>query len=201
MCEVSGSRRREVLRPAVGCDPIRMTFDHIGKLLVRLQPLPFEAGAPVLEGLPRPCLAVVIQQLSEALLEQVGGIEPLIRGHGLLVGLDAFGIQQALLDQLDASGLHSEVGYREREGVLAQIAVLGDQVAGVAGEGQIFDFALRALGQADHFADVSKMIRHWLSGLLAGRFGLLNYCATEISPFGVTQVTHDVELADQDGRL
>jgi hypothetical protein len=63
-----------------------MALDHIGKLLVGLQPLPFEAGAPILEELPRPCLAVVIPQLPEALLEQVGGIEPLVRGQELFEG-------------------------------------------------------------------------------------------------------------------
>ena len=45
-----------------------MTIDHLGELLVRLEPLPLEAGAPVLKEAPRPALALVAPQLAEAFL-------------------------------------------------------------------------------------------------------------------------------------
>jgi hypothetical protein len=37
-----------------------MALDHRGELLIGLEPLPFERGAPVLEEAPRPALALVV---------------------------------------------------------------------------------------------------------------------------------------------
>src|ERR1700729_886882 len=55
-----------------------MTIDHLGELLVGLEPLPLEAGAPVLEEPPCPTLAFVAPQLAKALLENIGCVEPLV---------------------------------------------------------------------------------------------------------------------------
>src|SRR5262245_39339824 len=55
-----------------------MTVDHVGELLVGLQSLPFERRAPVLEEMPGPALVLVAPQLTERLLEQVGGVQPLV---------------------------------------------------------------------------------------------------------------------------
>jgi hypothetical protein len=49
------AERHLVLRFAECGDPIPMTPDHFRKLLVWLQPLPFEAGLPVLEKLAGEC--------------------------------------------------------------------------------------------------------------------------------------------------
>src|SRR6516165_4687174 len=72
------AERDLVLQLTVGGDPVPMTIDHLGELLVRLEPLPLEAGAPVLEEAPRPALALVAPQLAETLLEDIGSVEPLI---------------------------------------------------------------------------------------------------------------------------
>jgi hypothetical protein len=45
-----------------------MTIDHLGELLVGLEPLPLETGAPVLEEPPGPTLAFIAPQLAKALL-------------------------------------------------------------------------------------------------------------------------------------
>src|SRR5258705_7916276 len=55
-----------------------MTVDHRGELLVWLEPLPFEARAPVLEEAPCPTFALIAPQLAEALLEDIGRVEPLV---------------------------------------------------------------------------------------------------------------------------
>src|SRR3954451_25090886 len=55
-----------------------MTIDHRGELLIRFEPLPFEACTPVLEEAPGPALAFVAPQLAEALLENIGRVEPLV---------------------------------------------------------------------------------------------------------------------------
>src|SRR3974390_3550529 len=55
-----------------------MTIDPLGKLLVGLEPLPFQARAPILKEASRPALAFVAPQLTEALLEDIGRVEPLV---------------------------------------------------------------------------------------------------------------------------
>src|SRR5271166_2896218 len=48
------------------------------KPLVGLEPLPHEAGAPVVEETPRPTLASVVPEVAERLLQQASGVEPLV---------------------------------------------------------------------------------------------------------------------------
>ena len=47
---------RELAVRFVGGDAIPMTINHLGKLLIGLEPLPLEACPPVLEEAPRPSL-------------------------------------------------------------------------------------------------------------------------------------------------
>ena len=72
------AERDLVLRVAVGGDAVPMALDHLGELLVRLEPLPLQACAPVVEEAPRPAFALVVPQLAEGLLEQVGLVQPLV---------------------------------------------------------------------------------------------------------------------------
>ena len=72
------AKRHLVLQPAVGGDAVPMTIDQLGKLLVGLEPLPFQARAPILKEASRPALAFVAPQLIEALLEDIGRVEPLV---------------------------------------------------------------------------------------------------------------------------
>src|SRR6516162_1852838 len=61
-----------------------MAFDHGRKLLIGLEPLPLQARSPVLEEAPCPSFALIVPKLTEALLEQIGGVEPLVgRQQGL----------------------------------------------------------------------------------------------------------------------
>jgi len=62
-----------------------MFFDHIGQLVVRLQPLPFETVFPALEENPRVALSVLVPEPTKGFFEQVGGIEP--RRHAFDVTL------------------------------------------------------------------------------------------------------------------
>src|SRR5262245_7940726 len=55
-----------------------MTIYHCREFLVRLEPLPLEARAPVLEETSCPSLAFIAPQLAEALLENIGRVEPLV---------------------------------------------------------------------------------------------------------------------------
>ena len=55
-----------------------MPVDHFGELLVRLQALPFECGAPVLEEATSPALPLVVPELPKLLLEDVGRAQSLV---------------------------------------------------------------------------------------------------------------------------
>src|SRR5215471_6104482 len=58
-----------------------MAFDHRCKLLIRLEPLPLQSGSPVLKEAPGRSFAFIVPKLAEALLEQIGGVEPLVGGE------------------------------------------------------------------------------------------------------------------------
>src|SRR5262249_45167961 len=55
-----------------------MTIDHLGEFLIRREPLPLETCGPVLDEAPRPAFAFIAPQLAEALLENIGRIEPFV---------------------------------------------------------------------------------------------------------------------------
>src|SRR5713101_8441680 len=67
-----------VLGLAVGCDALPMALDHCGEAFERLEPLPFERRAPVLEESPGPGFPVVAPELPEGLFEQVGRVQSLV---------------------------------------------------------------------------------------------------------------------------
>jgi len=73
----------------VGSDTIPMAFDHASKLAVGFQPLPLQGVLPTLEESPCAAFGAVVPQLPEGLLEQIGGIEPLVSGEQFLEGVAA----------------------------------------------------------------------------------------------------------------
>ena len=80
---------------------------------------------------PRFVFDVLVDQAGEhffGLAQLAAGVEPLLVG-------------QAAFDHFLPAGLHGEVGLGERDRVFRRIGVLGDQVAGVAGEGVVADVA------------------------------------------------------------
>jgi hypothetical protein len=72
------AERDLVLGPTVGGNAVPMPVDHRGEFLVRREPLPLQARAPVLEEASCPTLALVAPQLAETLLENIGRVEPLV---------------------------------------------------------------------------------------------------------------------------
>src|SRR5262245_33072333 len=72
------AERDLVLEPTVGGYAVPMALDHGRELLIRFEPLPLQARAPVLKEAPCPALALVAPQLTEALLEHIGRVEPLV---------------------------------------------------------------------------------------------------------------------------
>jgi len=109
-----------------------MTVNHLSELLIRRKTLPLEAGAPVLKEAPCPTLALVTPQLTEGLLEQVGGMQAFIRGQQRLQRLSPLQVQvlttreQGVLLTLDVAPL-----FARESGVLA-LAYLIQRLAQVA---------------------------------------------------------------------
>jgi hypothetical protein len=73
------AERDFVLGFAVSGDAVPVTIDHLGEALAGFETLPFEAGAPVVEEAARPAFAVIVPKLAEGLLQDVGGVQPLVR--------------------------------------------------------------------------------------------------------------------------
>src|SRR5512142_2768613 len=61
---------------AIQRDPVPVSLDHPGELLVRLEALPSQRRLPSLEESARPALPLVVPELAEHLLEQVGLVQP-----------------------------------------------------------------------------------------------------------------------------
>lgn len=59
----------------------------------------------------------------------------------LLAGLDTLEFGDPLFDHFLLARLHREIGHGEGNGILARIAILGDQVAGVAIQREIVDLS------------------------------------------------------------
>src|SRR5712691_5152489 len=73
-----------VLRMTVRDDTLPMPLDHVGKALVRLEALPLQTISPAVEEGTSPDRILVVPELTEGLLEQVGGVEPLVGLEQLL---------------------------------------------------------------------------------------------------------------------
>src|SRR4051794_15449474 len=69
-------QRHLVLLMAIRRDPVPVSLDHPRELLVRLEALPPQGRLPTLEEAPRPHFPLVVPQLTEHLLEQVGFVQP-----------------------------------------------------------------------------------------------------------------------------
>src|SRR4030095_13914240 len=67
-----------ILRLAVRCNAIPVTLNHLGKLLVGLETLPFERITPVVKEPSGPALRLVVPKLPKGLLEHVGRVESLV---------------------------------------------------------------------------------------------------------------------------
>src|SRR5690606_12677260 len=50
----------------------------LSEFLERLEPLPLQLSTPVFEELARPRFAVVVPQLGEGFLQQIGRVQPLV---------------------------------------------------------------------------------------------------------------------------
>lgn len=87
----------------------------------------------------------------------------------------------AVFDQLLLAGLDGEVALCEGDGFLAWVAVLGDQVAGVAGEHEVVDGALGTATKFDHFRDATKMVADRVTRGFTGLNGAID-CILNVFP-------------------
>ena len=75
----------------------------------------------------------------------------------LAAGVDALLVGQAAFDDFLPAGLQGEVGLGERDGFFRRVRVLGDQVAGVAGEGVVAD-VVRWMGELVDLVDREEVV-------------------------------------------
>src|SRR5262249_49682509 len=61
---------------AVSLDDVPVSLDHLGKLLEGLQALPLEGIPPVVEEPASPARSLIIPELLEGFLEEVGFVQP-----------------------------------------------------------------------------------------------------------------------------
>ncbi len=69
---------------------------------------------------------------------------------------------------------------------LARVTVLGDEIAGVAGQHEIIDLFFRALRHRDRFPDVRKMVYNRMPCGLASYLGLVDNLG-KVLPFGISE--------------
>ena len=82
-----------VLHVAIGLDAVPVSFDHIGELLKWSQALPPEGTPPVVEEPTSPGGSVVVPELAERLLEEVGLVQSFVRPEQQLQGLPSLSIE------------------------------------------------------------------------------------------------------------
>lgn len=86
----NGPKGDLVFRVAIGGNPFPMALNHLRKFFVRLQALPLPGRAPVLKEAACPAFLLIVPQLAERLLEQVGGLQPLGGAQQYLESTAAF---------------------------------------------------------------------------------------------------------------
>ena len=157
------AKRDLVLGLAVGSDSISVPVDHLGELLIRLQPLPLQLPRRVLEELPWSCLAPVAPDLSEGLLQYIGGVEPIVRRQ-----------QELQVSPCSAA----KVAHVRRQGVLLRL----DELAMLAAESA--KFLLSDLAEVAN--DVKFVVKdRRLGRMLAGRIvegrTHIHHCQADLS--------------------
>ena len=116
-----------------------MSINHFSEFLVRLQALPLQAGAPVLEEASGPALALVVPKLTKGLFEKVCRVQSLV------------GRQQGLQRTL---AIHVEILPMRQQRVLLAF----DESALVPGEARVLGLAHRIerLAQVGHDVELVK---------------------------------------------
>ncbi len=114
--------------------------------------------------------------------------------------------ESLVIAQLLAAGLQGEVGLAVGDDRLGRIAVLHDQVAGVAGQVDVGHLAFGARADFDHIEDILEMVGLGVAAVAAGFLGPFDY-RQEVAVFRVLQhagklarhpvfVAVGIELAD-----
>ena len=91
-----------------------------------------------------------------------------------------------MLDQFRPPSLESKVGLRKGDFLFFGIAVLRNQVAGVASEHNVIHLALAARTEIDHFVDLNKMVGERVIRNLAGSFCLADD-RRKVTPFHIAK--------------
>ena len=91
-----------------------------------------------------------------------------------------------VFDQLLLSCLNGKIGLADGNHLFARVAVLNDEIAGIAGQHEIVNLSLCAAADCNHFADIGKMVFDGISAVLA-RFFCTFYHFRKTPPLGIFQ--------------
>ena len=175
------AERDLVLGLTVRRDSIPMAINHLSELLVRCQPLPLEAIAPVLEEPPCPALALIAPHLTKGLLEEIGRVEPRVRGQQGLQGLAAIEVQVlAVREQRVLLALDVAPFLASESGVLA-LAHLIERLAQVA--------------QDVELVEQDRCLRRFFLGHGAKRFPHVHHRQADACGLGFAQPVVDLRQA------
>jgi hypothetical protein len=101
--------------------------------------------------------------------------------EAFLVFLEGFVFGQFLPPRLDG-----KIGLSQRHQRLGRVGILDDEVAGITGKCPIFNLALCAWTDADHFGDVNEMVGDGAAAIGASR-ACLGDDGDEVAKAGVFQ--------------
>ncbi|MCU0747977.1 MAG: hypothetical protein MUF13_00320, partial [Akkermansiaceae bacterium] len=107
-------------------------------------------------------------------------------GPEFVPGLQPAKEADAFLNEFLFSRLEGKVALGEGDRLLPGVSVLGDQVAGIAGQHEVLDFALPALAVGDQFRDATKMMFRFVTRCLTRLNGPLNG-SHEVFPTGIAE--------------
>ncbi len=68
------------------------------------------------------------------------------------------------------TGLHGKISLAERDKFFGRVGVLDDEVTGVTGKFDAFDFAPTSFSDLDHFVDIHEMINDGMTAVFTGNF-------------------------------
>ena len=72
------AQRHFILRLAIGSDAVPVANDHQGEVLVGSQTLPLQGCSPVLHESSGPAFLLIVPQLAERFLQQIGRVQPFV---------------------------------------------------------------------------------------------------------------------------
>ena len=117
--------------------------------------------------------------------------KPLFRFSQSAACLCALNQRNAFFDQFLLAGLNSEIALCKCNFFFFRIAVLRNQITGIARQHIVFDCSLCSIADSYHFRDLTKMILHCYPACFTG-FDSTNDCFRKVLPSFISEERHQI---------